>query len=71
MKSEIQAIIFDKKYYSAKKAKQWLKDYDIEPLKRVHKTKNFLRYRINMPELYKRFTTKKIDEGIKIVLGWY
>ena len=47
--SQIQAIIFDKKKWTASKARNWLKKNRFKPLKAVHKTENYLRYRLKTP----------------------
>ncbi len=65
---EIQSVIFPKKKYSATKAKQWLKKKKLKPIKKVDKTINFLRYRIRQPK-YKKYITKKIPNGISLILG--
>ncbi len=42
----IQAVIFSKSEWTANNAMKWLKLHGLKPIKRVHKTKNYLRYRI-------------------------
>lgn len=66
----IQAIIFEKKYYTAEKARKWLKDHNYQPIKHVDKTTNFLRYRIQPPKrnvIYKFFDLSN-NEGVKFIL---
>lgn len=67
--SDIQAVIFKKRYYNAERARKWLDKHKLIPIKRVDKTQNYLRYRITPPK-YKRYAIKKIKGGIKLVLGW-
>jgi hypothetical protein len=67
---KIQSIIFDKRngwtpFYS----KRWLARNKKFPIKKVHKTLNFLRYRLQDPDLFKSFRLKKIGDGIELVLG--
>jgi hypothetical protein len=65
---EIQAVLFDKNEYTSKDALQWLKKHELSPIKRVHVTKNYLRYRINEPTKYTKMRTIKKD-GIDIIIG--
>lgn len=67
-KTEAQSIIFENDIYTAEQARQWLKKNGYKPIKRVDKTKNFLRYRLTEPE-YKSYRTINVTKGIKIVLG--
>lgn len=68
--SEIQSVLFDINKYDTKKTRKWLKSAKLVPIKRVHKTDENLRYRIRDPSNYKRFRTKKVDEGVKFILGF-
>ena len=68
--SEVQAVIFDINKYNTKEARKWLKDNNYNPKKRVHKTENYLRYRIEEPEQYKRLRTKDLKNGVKLILGF-
>jgi len=65
---EIQAVIFKNKYYSTAEARKWLKDNNHKPIKRVHKTTNYLRYRLTEPT-YKYYITKSAGKKIKLVMG--
>lgn len=70
-KSEVQSVVFDKKYFkSAKDARTWLTNNNFKPIKRVDKKANTLRYRITDPKQYKDFRMKKIKKGISLVLGF-
>ena len=42
----IQSIIFDKRKYSNSSALLFLKKHNYKPIKYVHSTDNFLRYRL-------------------------
>ena len=42
----IQAVLFGISDWSTNDARKWLKNHNINPIKNVHKTTNFLRYRI-------------------------
>ena len=66
----VQAILFDKNKWNSTQARNWLKKYKYVPIKYVHKTEGFLRYRINQPEMFKEFITKSYpDRGINIIFG--
>jgi len=65
----IQAIIFDNTKWTDKTAKKWLREHNYVQIKPVHRTKNFLRYRLRPPELFKSFYIKKIGNGIELILG--
>lgn len=68
--SKIQAVLFDKDMYNTSKARYWMKSHDIQPIKRVHETKRYYRYRINDPKDFNRFRTKLIDSGVKFIFGY-
>lgn len=64
----VQSVMFNKKQYDSKKARSWLKKHDYHPIKRVHKTKNYLRYRIREPHDNSIYRIKKISKNIKFVI---
>lgn len=68
--SEVQSVLFDKKIWEPAPSNNWLKHHHLEPIKKVHITDDYLRYRINSPKKYKRFRTKRLSCGIKVVLGF-
>lgn len=68
--SYIQAILFDDSLYDTKKALQWLRKHNYTPIKRVHRTNNYLRYRLVEPNDTDRYRTKKITDGIKFIIGY-
>lgn len=71
MPFKIQAVLFDKRYgWTAPDAKRWLKRNEYKPIKPVHKTTNFLRYRIHRPNAT-RYVMKKADGGVQFVIGQY
>jgi len=73
MKSEIQALAFPKKDYNEKSIIDWLYKHQYKPLKAVDKIQrpNFYRVRLTPPKKYKRYTTKILNDGIELILGWY
>lgn len=71
--SKVQAVLFYKNQWTTKEARKWLKDNDFKPIKRVHKTKNRLRYRIMNPRLFKRFRIMRRKHGnkkLEFVIGF-
>ena len=68
----LQAVLFSKDIYDTNRARRWLRRHKIEPIKRVHETTRFLRYRINEPDYEKYdYRIKYITDGIKYILGYY
>lgn len=65
----IQAILFDKRKWTTTEAREWLKKHNYYPIKKVHVTEHFLRYRIESPDSFSRFVTKHISDGIELILG--
>ena len=49
----LQACLFDINDWSTDEARKFLKIHDITPIKKVYKTKTFLRYRILQPNYNK------------------
>lgn len=73
-KSDIQAVIFDSTHWSIPQASYWLKSHGYNPIKRVDRTTNFLRYRIREPQEFARFSTQKINHKgklIELIIGYY
>ena len=70
-KTALQAIVFSQQYFDVKSAKKWLKQHQLQPIKKVHKTKKSLRYRLADPDDFKGFITKKTSKGITFVIGIY
>ena len=64
----VQAILFEKDKFNAKEAREWLKKHDYEQIKRVDKTKNFLRYRLVEPKKGAMYRTIDFGDDIKAVL---
>lgn len=69
MSFPIQAIIFDKHYWTPKEASRWLHNNKYYPIKKEHETKNYFRYRIHNPKIFKKFITKRLPDHIELILG--
>lgn len=65
----IQAILFDIKHFNTQQANNWLRRNNFKPIKRVHKTEQYLRYRIADPAGFKTFYTIDVTEGIRAIYG--
>ena len=74
MKSEnIQAILFSTnspQYSISKERLNFIKKMKIKPLKRVHRTEHYYRYRIRDPSEFKRFKSVRINNYIIIIYGF-
>lgn len=77
MTSEVQSVVFKTdppNKWTLSRAKQWLKEHGLKLLKdkKVDKTTNSLRFRINPPEKYIDFRTN-VSEGkfgqINFIIG--
>lgn len=68
MSSKIQAVLFDNKKFNTTSARKKLKEMKLKPIKRVHKTENFLRYRIVEPNDKRfKYRIKKNKSGVNFV----
>jgi hypothetical protein len=65
----LHAVNFDRNYYTLSDAKLWLRDHDIIPIKNVHTTKRFYKFRINEPKKYGVYYSKYITDGILFVFN--
>lgn len=68
--SQLQSVVFNPKQFTTAQARGWMKDHNIQPIKMVDKTKTQFRYRIQNPRKFKRFVTKKVSQGIMLVIGF-
>lgn len=64
----LHAILFDKKLFSLPNAKEWLRRHDYVPLKDVHETKGYWRFRIS-PPVKGIYYSKFITDGILFVFS--
>lgn len=64
----IQAVIF-KKDFGLTKARAWLSKNKLVPIKPVHITKNYYRFRIKAPNTTKyRYRTVSANNSIKLIV---
>jgi hypothetical protein len=66
--TDLQAILFKKSHYSKRSSANWLKYHGFKPIKKVHETVNYYRYRLKEPdeEMY-YYRLVPINNGIKMV----
>ena len=67
----IQTALFGISDWSTNDARKWLKNHNITPIKNVHKTAHYLRYRIKTPKynLFNyRIKTIQTKPLIKLIL---
>jgi hypothetical protein len=69
MKSEIQAVLFNKDKTTATQNRVWLKKNNFKPIKKSRIEGEFRRYRITEPN-YKKYTTKIINNNLRFIIGW-
>lgn len=71
MVSKIQSIIFNKHEWKLKDAKKWLKIHGKIPIKKVHETKNYYRFRLKLPHQFKKFRMEPLyNHTVYLVLGF-
>jgi hypothetical protein len=70
MSTKIQTILFDSSRWESKEARKWLRLHNYKPIKRVHKTDNTLRYKLNDSSNIKnpKFRMISLENGIKALL---
>lgn len=70
MTTEIQSVMLKRsKFKNVKNGMKWIKKNKFKPIKRVHKTNNYFRYRLNQPNKYNKFRIKTINNNVKFVIG--
>ncbi len=71
IQDHVQAVLFEKNKWKTILCRSWLKKHKLKPIKRVHLTENYYRYRIVEPLAFSSFKTIKLgDEGIDIIIGF-
>lgn len=72
MSSRTQAVVFFRPRWNVTKARKWLKDNKIKPMKGPDTKlfKNQIRFRIENPKKFKRFITKKTKDDVNFIIGF-
>ena len=65
----IQSIIFDKNIWSLTRAKHYLLYHNLHPIKEMHETDHYYRFRLEQPRTHARYITKQIAKGLKIIIS--
>ena len=67
--ANIQAVLFDNTRYSEKTSKHWLEKHNFHPIKPVHITSNYLRYRMKTPNYnLHKYRIERIGHGISFII---
>jgi hypothetical protein len=65
----VQSILINKHILDKRQAKRYIKRMGYTPKKKAHETKNYYRFRINNPNLFDYFVTKRINDIVTVVFG--
>ncbi len=69
--SELQAVNFPKTY-KLNDIIDFMIKHNLKPLKKIDTRQlNYYRVRITNPKKYKRFSTKVLNDGIHLIIGYY
>lgn len=67
----IQAIRFDKKYFTKIQALNWAKSHGFKPMKAIDENwPNEYRLRLKNPKRFRTFRSKDITGGVRLILGY-
>lgn len=64
----VQAILFNKDSWTEDSAENYLFRHKFHPIKPVHKTTNFLRYRLRLPRSDTKYFTKKLNNDVLLII---
>jgi len=65
----IQTIIFDRRFWLPSEAKKWIRQHNYHPIKPMHATNRFYRFRINNP-VFNRYRTITLPIHVELVVGF-
>jgi len=68
MPTDVQAVLFNKRYYTTEKALAWIHKKGYKPLKKVHTTDQYHRVRLKQPKKDAKYRTKEITKSIKFII---
>lgn len=69
-KQQVEAVLFNKQNWHPAKAKYWLKSNNYRPIKPVHITERYLRYRLQKPGTFEHLRTISLKDGVKLIVGY-
>ena len=64
----VQAVLFPIKKFTTNQARKYLLEHNHKAIKRVHKSRNFFRYRLVEPKKKDKYISKKNKNGIIYVI---
>lgn len=68
--STIQSVLFDKNFYTTEDACKWLHKHKLKPIKKVHETENYYRYRLQEPCKQCTCRTIQLKPGLKMLVKY-
>lgn len=71
MGSEVQSVIFKKRYWTITRARQWLKRHGFRHDYKVDIKPNFYRFRQTPPSRYRRYIIKHAKPSVELVIGFF
>lgn len=66
--SKIQAILFDRNWWTIPRAQAWLREHQYEPIKELHETNHWIRARLLDPVGIMRIITLSPKDRIRAVI---
>lgn len=69
--SKVQAVLFKKRYWKLSSSMKWLKEHNFKPIKKMHETPEYYRYRLREPTKFKRLRTitNPKYKSVKFIIG--
>jgi len=64
---KVQSVLIPKKRFTYSRAKAWLRRNGFKFIK-VHTTPHFYRFRQKHPNPYREYITKKLSNGVRLVI---
>lgn len=68
--SKVQSVVFTRPQWTVPRAARWLRKHHFI-VKKVDVTATQLRFRQRSPKPFKRYISKKVKDGILIIIGFY
>ena len=69
--SDIQALLFPIDKFDVGSVQQYLNKHKFHKLKPERYTEHFIRVRLQNPDDFRHFITKTLNDGVKIIIGYY
>lgn len=68
MPKVVQAVLFNKNYWRTEHCRKWLREHNFDPIKPVHITDKYFRYRINEPNSNSDYKMISLPRHIKLIV---